>query len=127
MLPSPGLPSFDYVRPETPQEVARLLFKSNGDARLFMGGTDVFVRMRDGFYAPKILIDVKHLPGMREIAFGKRKGLTIGAAVDMNSLARHPVSKRQSSIARSRVPRKLRSRVANIPLRSESDRGSSWS
>jgi len=90
MLPSPGLPSFDYVRPETPQEVARLLFKSNGDARLFMGGTDVFVRMRDGFYAPKILIDVKHLPGMREIAFGKRKGLTIGAAVDMNSLARHP-------------------------------------
>ncbi len=89
MLPSPVLPSFDYIRPETPQEVTRLLLKSNGDARLFMGGTDVFVRMRDGFYAPRLLIDVKHLPGMREIKFTKRKGLVIGAAVDMNSLARH--------------------------------------
>lgn len=89
MLPSPGLPSFDYVRPESPHEVMKLLLKHNGDARLFMGGTDVFVRMRDGFIAPKILIDVKHLPGMGEIKFAKRKGLTIGAAVDMNTLARH--------------------------------------
>jgi carbon-monoxide dehydrogenase medium subunit len=84
------LPSFDYVRPATPQEVTRLLLKNDGDARLFMGGTDVFVRMRDGFITPQVLIDVKHLPGMREIKFTKRNGLVIGAAVDMNSLARHP-------------------------------------
>jgi CO/xanthine dehydrogenase FAD-binding subunit len=88
--PTPVLPSFDYVRPATPQEVTRLLLKSDGQARLFMGGTDVLVRMRDGFIAPKILIDVKHLPGMRQIDFGKRKGLIVGAAVGMNSLARHP-------------------------------------
>ena len=88
--PTPVLPSFDYIKPSTPQEVTRLLLKSDGQARLFMGGTDVFVRMRDGFIAPQILIDVKHLPGMREISFGKRKGLVVGAAVDMNLLARHP-------------------------------------
>jgi len=89
MLPTPGLPSFDYIRPSSPQEVTKLLLKSNGDARLFMGGTDVFVRMRDGFIAPKILIDLKHLPGARAIKFSRRQGLTIGAAVDMNTLARH--------------------------------------
>jgi carbon-monoxide dehydrogenase medium subunit len=88
--PIPVLPSFDYVRPATLQEVTRLLLKSDGQARLFMGGTDVFVRMRDGFIAPQVLIDVKHLPGMREIKFTRRNGLVIGAAVDMNSLARHP-------------------------------------
>src|SRR5512136_947548 len=88
--PTPVLPSFDYVRPESPQEVTRLLLKGNGDARLFMGGTDVFVRMRDGFISPRVLIDVKHLPGMREVRFTKRNGLIVGAAVDMNSLARHP-------------------------------------
>lgn len=88
MLPMPGLPSFDYVRPTSPQEVTRLLLK--GNARLFMGGTDVFVRMRDGFIAPKILIDVKRLPGMTTITFSKRKGLTIGAGVTMNALACHP-------------------------------------
>jgi len=86
----PVLPSFDYVRPATPQQVARLLRASDGQARLFMGGTDVFVRMRDGFIAPKVLVDVKHLPGMREVKFTKRNGLVVGAAVDMNSLARHP-------------------------------------
>ena len=88
--PTPVLPSFDYVRPASMRDVTRLLLKSDGHARLFMGGTDVFVRMRDGFIAPQVLIDVKHLPGMREIKFTKRKGLVIGAAVDMNSLARHP-------------------------------------
>jgi CO/xanthine dehydrogenase FAD-binding subunit len=88
--PTPVLPSFDYVRPATPQEVTRLLLKSDGQARLFMGGTDVFVRMRDGFIAPQVLIDVKHLPGMRDVKFTKRNGLVIGAAVDMNSVARHP-------------------------------------
>jgi len=88
--PTPVLPSFDYVRPDSPQEVTKLLSKSDGNARLFMGGTDVFVRMRDGFITPKILIDVKHLPGMAQVEFGKRKGLIVGAAVDMNSLARHP-------------------------------------
>ncbi len=90
MLPSPGLPSFDYVRPESPQEVTKLLLKRDGQVRLFMGGTDVFVRMRDGFITPRLLIDVKHLPGLTRIAFSKRQGLTIGAAVDMNTLARHP-------------------------------------
>jgi len=88
--PTPVLPSFDYIRPATPQEVTKLLLKSDGNARLFMGGTDVFVRMRDRFITPKVLIDVKHLPGMTQIDFGKRKGLIVGAAVDMNSLARHP-------------------------------------
>jgi len=90
MLPTPGLPSFDYIRPASASEVTKLLLKSNGDARLFMGGTDVFVRMRDGFFAPKSLIDVKRLPGMTDITFTKRNGLSIGAGVDMNTIARHP-------------------------------------
>ncbi|MEW5719771.1 MAG: xanthine dehydrogenase family protein subunit M [Chloroflexota bacterium] len=90
MLPTPGLPSFDYICPASPADVTKLLLKHDGDARLFMGGTDVFVRMRDGLIAPKFLIDVKRLPGMAAIKFTKRAGLTIGAGADMNSIARHP-------------------------------------
>ncbi len=90
MLPSPGLPPFDYIRPASAAEVTRLLLKSGGQARIFMGGTDLFVRMRDGQLAPRLLIDVKHLPGMTGVRFYKRRGLVIGAAVDMNTLARHP-------------------------------------
>ncbi len=90
MLPTPGLPSFDYIKPASPTEVTKLLLKRDGNACVFMGGTDVFVRMRDGFLTPRLLIDVKRLPGMTAIAFNRRTGLTIGAGVGMNSLARHP-------------------------------------
>ena len=89
-LPSPGLPSFDYVRAVTPEEVTDLLIQHPDDSRMFMGGTDIFVQMRDGMLAPKVLIDVKHLPGMVDIAFDPENGLSLGAAVDMNSMARHP-------------------------------------
>ncbi len=90
MLPSPGLPSFDYVRPCSATEVSRLLLESNGRARLLMGGTDLFVRMRDGVIAPQLVVDLKHLPGLRRIEFIPGRGLIVGAAVSMNALARHP-------------------------------------
>lgn len=90
-MSSPGLSTFDYYAPTSAPQVVKLLRKSNGQARLFMGGTDVFVRMRDGVISPELLIDLKHLPGIRQIEFTKRRGLAIGAAVNMNTLARHPI------------------------------------
>lgn len=87
---SPGLPSFDYVRPATHGEVTDLLLKNPGKTRLFMGGTDLFVRMRDGLLTPKVLIDVKRLPGMTAIRFDTETGLSVGAAANMNAIARHP-------------------------------------
>ncbi len=87
---SPVLPPFDYVRADEPGEVARLLLEHAGEARLFMGGTDLLVRMRDGLLSPKVLVDVKHLPGMGAISFDPQAGLQIGAAVSMNAIARYP-------------------------------------
>jgi CO/xanthine dehydrogenase FAD-binding subunit len=90
VLARPGLPSFDYVRAGDPDEVVRLLKKHGEVARLVMGGTDLFVRMRDGFIRPQVVVDVKHMPGMRDIAYDPQAGLTVGAAVTMNEIARHP-------------------------------------
>jgi carbon-monoxide dehydrogenase medium subunit len=86
----PGLPSFDYVRANALDDVPRLLEKHGETARLLMGGTDLFVRMRDGFIRPRIVVDVKHLPGMRDIIYDEQAGLTIGAAITMNEVAHHP-------------------------------------
>jgi len=55
-----------------------------------MGGTDLFVRMRDGFIHPRIVVDVKHLAGMQGVVYDERTGLTVGAAATMNEVARHP-------------------------------------
>jgi carbon-monoxide dehydrogenase medium subunit len=55
-----------------------------------MGGTDLFVRMRDGFIHPQTLVDVKHLPGMHDIRYDEQTGLVVGAAATMNQVAGHP-------------------------------------
>ena len=90
MLARPGLPRFDYVRATTADEVVRLLQEHGEGARPFMGGTDLFVRMRDGVIRPQVVVDVKHLPGMRDVVYDEQSGLTVGAAVTMNEVARHP-------------------------------------
>ena len=90
MFARPGLPSFDYVKASTPEEVIRLLDQHGNTAKLLMGGTDLFPALRDGIFRPQVVIDVKQLPGMHDICFDTIEGLTIGAAVTMNELARHP-------------------------------------
>jgi carbon-monoxide dehydrogenase medium subunit len=57
---------------------------------LLMGGTDLFVRLRDGALQAETVVDVKHLPGMRDIVYDEVGGLSIGAATTMNHVARHP-------------------------------------
>lgn len=86
----PGLPEFDYVRPASYEEASRFLAEHAGEARPFMGGTDTFVRMRDGFWKEKYLVDVKCLDGMDWIHFDPVTGLTVGAAVNMNRLIESP-------------------------------------
>jgi len=89
VLARPGLPSFDYVRAGTADEVVRLLEEHGEAARLMMGGTDLFVGMRDGVARPRIVVDVKHLSGMRDVVYDEQSGLTVGAAATMNEIAHH--------------------------------------
>ncbi len=90
MFARPGLPSFDYVRASTPDMAVHLLVEHEEAARLVMGGTDLLPGLRDGIYRPQVVVDVKYLPGMRDVRFDERTGLTVGAAVTMNELVRHP-------------------------------------
>ncbi|MBN1286972.1 MAG: xanthine dehydrogenase family protein subunit M [Anaerolineae bacterium] len=117
-LANPGLPNFDYVRATTPAEVIGLLLQHPDDARLFMGGTDVFVRMRDGAMTPKLLIDVKRLPGLTEITYDPETGLHIGAAANMNAIARHPVVLEHYPLLVESV-----NAVASYPLRTRATMG----
>lgn len=88
--PLPGLPEFDYVKPASLAEASQFLASHAGQARPFMGGTDTFVRMRDGFWKEKHIVDVKNLDGMSQISFNPDTGLTIGASVNMNRVIASP-------------------------------------
>lgn len=86
----PGLPEFDYVKPASLSEASAFLAQHVGEARAFIGGTDTFVRMRDGAWKDKYLVDVKGLPGMNDLTFIPAVGLRVGAAVNMNRLVASP-------------------------------------
>jgi CO/xanthine dehydrogenase FAD-binding subunit len=90
MLARPGLPDFDYIKAESSQQVFDLLAEKGSDIKLLMGGTDLFVQMRDRGEGPGTLLDVKALPGMQQIFFDKKNGLKIGAAVTLNHLSGDP-------------------------------------
>ena len=86
----PALPEFEYILPQTLVEASEFLARNPGEARPFLGGTDVFVRMRDGFLTPKFLVDVKNLNGTNDLRFDPKTGLTLGAAVNMNRVIAFP-------------------------------------
>lgn len=87
---TPELPEFEYIRPSNLTEACQFLAQHADEARPFMGGTDVFVRMRDGFWKQKYLVDVKNLDGTNELTFDPQNGLTVGAAVNMNRVIAAP-------------------------------------
>ncbi len=86
----PTLPEFEYIRPHSLAEASEFISNHPNEARPFLGGTDVFVRMRDGFFKPKYLVDVKNLDGTNDLRFDPKSGLTLGAAVNMNQVIASP-------------------------------------
>ncbi len=89
-LPLPELPDFEYEKPDTFKQATTLLHENGSTARVFVGGTDLFVQMRGRHRHPQLLVDIKQLPGLTDISFDLDKGLRVGAAVTMNNIAKHP-------------------------------------
>jgi xanthine dehydrogenase FAD-binding subunit len=80
------LPKFDYFAPQTLQETFELLEKHGKDAKLLAGGTDLIVSLRAREQRPKSLIDIKGVKELHELSFDEKRGLTVGAAVNLNKL-----------------------------------------
>lgn len=89
MLARPGLPEFEYIKAGSPQEVFALLSEYGKDIKLLMGGTDLFIQMRDRSGGPGTLLDLKGLPGIQEISFDPNAGLGIGAGATLNAIQNH--------------------------------------
>jgi carbon-monoxide dehydrogenase medium subunit len=81
------LQPFDYVKPTSVEEAVELLVQHNGNARPFAGMTDLLIRIERGFVHPAVVVDVKDLPGMRDLLVVRNGDLRIGAAVTMNEVA----------------------------------------
>lgn len=77
-----------YEVPQTAREAVGLLEAEKGLSRILAGGTDVLVQLRSGMVEPDLIVDIKHIAGMREIT-AEAGGYRIGAAVSGAELGEH--------------------------------------
>lgn len=77
-----------YERPQTARRAAELLSLEPGVARILAGGTDVMVQLRSGMVEPDLMVDIKHISGLRDIV-AEAGGFRVGAAVSGAELGEH--------------------------------------
>ncbi len=81
--------TFEYLKPQTLEEASSFLAAHAG-AKILAGGTDLLVHVRNRSIAPRYLVDIKNLDGLRAISFDQSRGLTIGATATLNAVAASP-------------------------------------
>ena len=78
----------DYRSPASVKEAVDLLATHNGAAYVLAGGTDLLVKLRAGFVAPKVVVDLKAIPQLRRIE-SDASGFRIGAATSCAEAGEH--------------------------------------
>ena len=84
------LPEFNYVKPKSLQEAARLLAELGNDAMAVAGGTDVYPKMKRGQFNPRHLISLRSLPEIKGIRCEEKDGMWIGAGETLTQVAGNP-------------------------------------
>ena len=77
--------AFSYVTAQTADSAVELV---RDKGRFLAGGMDLLTEMKEGLVEPAVLVNVKALPGTRDIAVDKNK-FSIGANVTLTTLADH--------------------------------------
>jgi carbon-monoxide dehydrogenase medium subunit len=93
------LPPFEYACPSTISEAVALLTSHSGDAKVLAGGQSLMPMMAFRVAQPSLLVDLRKLPGLKEIKIGT-DGVRLGALVrwrdildDKRLAAAHPLLK----------------------------------
>ena len=76
---------FKYFKPSSIDEAIGLLNEYGSKARILSGGTDLIVRIKDGFETPDAVIDIKGLDDLKILKFEDNK-LIIGSLVTFNEI-----------------------------------------
>ncbi len=72
------LTPFEYFAPETLDEALELL-ATKENAKVLAGGTDLMIQLKEKMIHPANVIDVTHIPELKEFKVDKGKGAVIGA------------------------------------------------
>jgi carbon-monoxide dehydrogenase medium subunit len=88
-----SLPPFQYLAPKSTQELLGLLATHRDKARVLAGGTDLINWLAEKVICPEYVIDLDGLPDIGEMSYEDGKGLTLGAAVKIETIEKSPLIK----------------------------------
>jgi CO/xanthine dehydrogenase FAD-binding subunit len=79
------LPKFEYHEPKALDEALRLMGEIRGDGAVLAGGTDLLVNMKMGKTAPKHVVSLSRIEGLKDVK-REQGSLTLGACVTAGDL-----------------------------------------
>jgi len=82
---------FAYLEAETVSEAVGLLAREGNGAFALAGGTDLLTRMKLGTLMPRVLVNLKRIPGLNGISREPGKSLRIGSLVSISGIDRSPL------------------------------------
>ena len=80
--------SLRYEAPSSLGDAIALLARASGTSRILAGGTDVIVQMETDLIEPDLVVDIKRIPELRQIAI-ENGAFRVGAAVTGMELTDH--------------------------------------
>jgi CO/xanthine dehydrogenase FAD-binding subunit len=80
---------FDYFAPTTLDHAVSLLEEYGIEARPLAGGTDLLIRMKRQQWTPRVVVNLKRIPGLSEITLDGE--LRLGGLVTLQDLIRSPI------------------------------------
>ncbi|HWB08457.1 MAG TPA: xanthine dehydrogenase family protein subunit M [Pirellulales bacterium] len=72
---------FEYAAATSIDEAVSLLSAHGDRAKILAGGTDILVQLREGLRQADLVLDIKRIPELTELAFSRQQGLRLGASV----------------------------------------------
>jgi carbon-monoxide dehydrogenase medium subunit len=92
------MPRFEYHMPASLTEALALLTEHRERARVFAGGTDLFVAMKKRESVPEHLINLKGIEGLKGIDVDETHGIRIGGPTPLGDLERSKIVTEKLSI-----------------------------
>jgi carbon-monoxide dehydrogenase medium subunit len=77
---------FEYLEPESIEEVLTILSQYQGKSKIIAGGTDLMLQMRNKAIKPEYVVDITRIPGLDRVTFDGQQGLRLGALTTIRAL-----------------------------------------
>ena len=92
------LPSFEYVEPETTEEVVQFLSAQRAKAAVMASGTDLIVSMSRRQVKPDYVVYINNIAGLNYIESNSREGIRFGALTTHEAIYSSPLIKDEYTV-----------------------------